>query len=223
MPRSKFLAYVQLLRLPNIFTAVADPLAGWLIAGGGRASQFALTIGASVGLYTAGIVFNDCFDYRRDCRDRPERPLPRGDIPVRVAWTIGTILFLTGLVLGGVNALPLAALIIFYNAFAKHFTWLGPATLGACRACNLALGMGGFAMHWPPIIILGAYVTSLSVVARREDVRPELRRLVKYLLLGIIAVDAALVLTITGDWTGAALVLSLLVPATMLGKIIPMT
>ena len=223
MPRFKLLAYVQLLRLPNIFTAVADPLAGWLIAGGGRASQFALTIGASVGLYTAGIVFNDCFDYRRDCRDRPERPLPRGDIPVRVAWTIGTILFLTGLVLGGVNALPLAALIIFYNAFAKHFTWLGPATLGTCRACNLALGMGGFAMHWPPIIILGAYVTSLSVVARREDVRPELRRLVKYLLLGIIAVDAALVLTITGDWTGAALVLSLLVPATMLGKIIPMT
>jgi len=219
MPRSKLLAYVQLLRLPNIFTAVADPLAGWLIAGGGRASQFALTIGASVGLYTAGIVFNDCFDYRRDCRDRPERPLPNGDIPVRVAWMLGTILFLTGLVLGGVNALPLAALIIFYNAFAKHFTWLGPATLGACRACNLALGMGGFAMHWPPVIILGAYVASLSVVARREDVR----RLVKYLLLGIIVVDAALVLTITGDWTGAALVLSLLVPATMLGKIIPMT
>ena len=222
MPRPKFLAYVQLLRLSNIFTAVADPLAGWLIAGIGRAPQFALTIGASVSLYTAGIVFNDCFDYRQDCRNRPERPLPRGDIPVHVAWTIGTILFLAGLVLGGVNALPLAVLIIFYNAFAKHFAWLGPASLGACRACNLALGMGGFAMHWPPII-LGAYVTGLSIVARREDVRPELRRLVKHLLLGIIVVDATLVLTITGDWTDTALVLSLLVPAAMLGKIIPMT
>ena len=222
MPRSKFLAYVQLLRLPNIFTAIADPLAGWLIAGGGRASQFALTIGASVGLYTAGIIFNDCFDCRRDCRDRPERPLPRGDIPVRVAWMLGTVLFLTGLVLGGVNALPLAALIVFYNVFANHSVWLGPATLGACRACNLALGMGGFAMHWLPVI-LGVYVAGLSLVARREDVRPELRRLVKHLLLGIIVVDAALVLTVAGDWTGTALVLSLLVPATMLGKIIPMT
>ena len=222
MPRSKFLAYVQLLRLPNIFTAIADPLAGWLIAGGGRASQFALTIGASVGLYTAGIIFNDCFDCRRDCRDRPERPLPRGDIPVRVAWMLGTVLFLTGLVLGGVNALPLAMLIVFYNVFAKHSVWLGPATLGACRACNLALGMGGFTMHWLPVI-LGAYVAGLSLVARREDVRPELRRLVKHLLLGIIVVDAALVLTVAGDWTGTALVLSLLVPATMLGKIIPMT
>ena len=222
MPRSKFLAYVQLLRLPNIFTAIADPLAGWLIAGGGRASQFALTIGASVGLYTAGIIFNDSFDCRRDCRDRPERPLPRGDIPVRVAWMLGTVLFLTGLVLGGVNALPLAMLIVFYNVFAKHSVWLGPATLGACRACNLALGMGGFTMHWLPVI-LGAYVAGLSLVARREDVRPELRRLVKHLLLGIIVVDAALVLTVAGDWTGTALVLSLLVPATMLGKIIPMT
>ena len=60
-------------------------------------------------------------------------------------------------------------------------------------------------------------------MARREEVRPELPRLVKHLLLGIIVVDAALVLSVAGDWTGAALVGSLLVPAVVLGKRIQMT
>jgi len=220
MPRAKSLAVVQLLRLPNLFTAVADPLAGWYLTG--CQGWLLLPVGASAFLYTAGIVLNDCVDYRRDCRDRPERPLPRGDFPVPVAWALGVVLLLAGLALGGVNAVPLAGLIIFYNAFAKRFVWLGPVTLGACRAGNLALGMGGVAPFWPPLI-LGAYVAGLSFVARREDARPELRRLVKRLLLGIIVVDAALVLTVTGNWTGAALVLALLVPAAVLGSSIPMT
>ena len=221
MPRAKLLAFAQLLRLPNLFTAVADPLAGWLLTGGGPAAELALRAGTSACLYTAGIVLNDCFDYRLDCRERPERPLPRGDIPVRLAWMLGVVLFLTGLALGGVNALPLAALIIFYNAFAKHFVWLAPVTLGACRACNLALGMGGFAPYWPPLI-LGAYVAGLTLIARREVMNPALRRVVKKMLLGIIVVDVGFV-ALTGDWTGTALVLSLLVPATALGKILPMT
>ena len=222
MAKTKPLAFAQLFRLPNVFTAVADPLAGWLIAGGNRGGQLALVLGASACLYTAGMVFNDCFDYRADCQARPERPLPRGAIPVPVAWWVGVILFLAGLACGGRNALPLAALIIFYNVVAKHFAALGPATLGACRACNLALGMGGFVPLWPPLL-LGMYVAGLSFVARREEVRPELRRWVKRLLLGIIAVDAGLVLTLTGDWGSAALVLGLLVPAVVLGRWIQMT
>lgn len=219
MPRAKLLAFAQLLRLPNLFTAVADPLAGWLLTG----SQGTLLspVGASACLYTAGIVLNDCFDYRLDCRERPERPLPSGEISARVAWTLGVVLFLAGLALGGVNALPLAALIVFYNAFAKRFVWLAPATLGACRACNLALGMGGFVPLWPPLI-LGAYVAGLTLIARWEVVKPTLRRVVKQMLLGIIVLDAGFVV-LTGDWVGAALVLSLLVPATILGRIIPMT
>ena len=219
---AKPLAYAQLLRLPNIFTAVADPLAGWLLVEGGRAAQLAISVGSSACLYTAGIVLNDCFDYRADCRDRPERPLPRGAIPVRVAWALGAVLFLGGIAVGGRAALPLAALIVFYNAVAKYFVGLGPVTLGACRTCNFALGMGGFALLWPPLV-LGAYVAGLSFVARREEVRPELRKLVKRLLLGIIMMDAVLVLAVTGDWTGAALVGSLLVPAVVLGKRIQMT
>ncbi len=219
MQRSKFSSLLQLLRLPNLFTAVADPLAGWLLTGG--RGTLLLPVATSAALYTAGIVLNDCFDYRLDCRERPERPLPRGDIPVSVAWTLGAVLFLTGLALGGVKALPLAALIIFYNAVAKKIVWLAPVTLGACRACNFALGMGGFAPLWPPVI-LGVYVAGLTLIARREVVEPSLRRVVKQMLLGIIVVDAGFVMT-TGDWLGAMLVLSLLLPAMVLAKMIPMT
>ena len=223
MPRAKPLALARLLRLPNLFTAVADPLAGWLLVGGNLPpARLGLLAGASACLYTSGMILNDCFDYRLDCRERPERPLPRGDLPVWMAWALGAVLFLAGLALGGVPALPLAALVIFYNVFAKRFAWLGPATLGACRSCNLALGMGGFSPLWPPLI-LGVYVASLAFVARREEVRPELRKTVKRMLLGIIVVDAALVLTVTGDWCGPALIAMLLVPAVILGKIIPMT
>ena len=219
MPRAKLLAFAKLLRLPNLFTAVADPLAGWLITG--SCGAVLLPVGSSACLYTAGIVLNDCFDYRLDCRERPERPLPQGDIPVSMAWLIGAILFLAGLTLGGSKALPLAALIIFYNAVAKKSVWLAPVTLGACRVCNFALGMGGFVPRWP-LVILGVYVAGLTLLARREVLQPALRRVVKQMLLGIIVVDAICV-AVTGDWLGAMLVLSLLVPATVLGKTIPMT
>ena len=51
-------AYAQLLRLPNVFTAVADPLAGWFFVGGGApAWNVSLLVAASACLYTAGIVF----------------------------------------------------------------------------------------------------------------------------------------------------------------------
>jgi 4-hydroxybenzoate polyprenyltransferase len=205
-------------RLPNLFTAVADPLAGWLMAGAG--GPILWPVAASAGLYTAGIVLNDCFDYAADCRDRPERPLPRGEIRLPVAWAIGVGLLAFGVLAGGWNAVPLAVLVLFYNAYSKRSGWLGPLTLGGCRAVNLSLG--GPALIWPPLI-LGGYVVVLALVARREDLRPELRRVVQRLLLGIIVLDALLVFAVTGEAIGALLVLSLLVPAWALGRMLPMT
>src|SRR5437773_2719540 len=124
---SKFLAYARLLRLPNIFTAAADPLAGWFLVGGGAPGwHLAVLVGAGACLYTAGIVFNDVFDYRLDCRERPERPLPSGAISRGAAATLGAALMAAGLALaravGAVTfgiALFLAAMIFFYNAWAK--------------------------------------------------------------------------------------------------------
>jgi len=207
-------AMADLLRLPNLFTAVADPLAGWFLAG--QAAPLASALGASACLYASGIVFNDAFDYAADCRDRPERPLPRGDLSRPFAWTLATVLMLGGLAFApNEKGLAIAGLMLFYNGVRK-WPWL----LGLCRALNMTLGMETV-IPWPPTI-LGAYVVVLSFIARREETLPRLRPLVKTLLLGIILLDAALVAA-AGHWSGAAVVLSLLVPAACLGRILAMT
>ena len=221
-------AFARLLRLPNVFTAVADPLAGWFLVGGGSpAWNIALLVGASACLYTAGIIYNDCFDYRLDCRERPERPLPCGEISRTTAATLATVLMIAGLGLallaGNVAlgiALFIAAMIFFYNSFAKHITLLGPLVLGSCRFANFLLGMRCSPPRlWYAPAILAAYAIALTFIAQREVERPAVRATVKRLLLGIIVVDAIL----TGDLVGSALVLSLLIPAFALGKLLPMT
>jgi 4-hydroxybenzoate polyprenyltransferase len=229
--RSKLLAYAQLMRLPNVFTAVADPLAGWFVVGGGDpAWQLALLTGASACLYTSGVVFNDVFDFDLDCVERPERPLPSGAISRRAGWTLATVLMITGLVLAalaGKFALGigvfLAAMIFFYNAWARRIATLRPLVLGSCRFANFLLGMryAPPQLWWMPAV-LGAYAGTITFLSRHEADNPGLQRAIKWLLLGIIVVDAALVAA-RGDWIGAAIVLTLIIPAMALGKMFAMT
>jgi 4-hydroxybenzoate polyprenyltransferase len=225
---AKFRAYAQLLRLPNVFTAIADPLAGWFLVGGGApAWHIVPLVATSASLYTAGIVLNDCFDYRLDCRERPERPLPRGAISRRVAWSLGIGLMVTGFGCAAMVSLPvfllagfIAGMILFYNAWAKRFVLLGPLTLGVCRFANFLLGMRCLPAHlWYAPVVLGVYVAVLTYLARNEVINPAVRLTVKRLLLGIIILDAIL----ARDPVGSVLILSLLIPAVALGKQIQMT
>lgn len=172
-----YLDYLRLFRLPNVFTAVADIIMGWLFAGGfGAWSQDGVTIGrfivamlASASLYTAGMVLNDVFDVEIDRKERPNRPLPSGRISMFAANAWGWGLLLAGLILaaatlfmhGGdyslasfvqwrvlVVALLLAGCIVGYNAGAK-LTPLGPLVMGACRFFNVLLGISaaGFSLE----------------------------------------------------------------------------
>jgi 4-hydroxybenzoate polyprenyltransferase len=231
--RPKFLAYAQLLRLPNAFTAMADPLAGWFAVGGGApAWQLPLLVGASACFYTAGIVFNDCCDYQLDSVERPERPLPSGAVPLKTAWTLGGALMITALALAalagpvplGVGAF-LGVMIFFYNAWARRFAVLRPLVLGTCRFANFLLGMRclPLRMWWMPAT-LGVYAGVITFLSRRETDNPAPQQVIQRLLLGIIVVDALVVrLSPFGDWVGALLVLSLLVPAAVLGRVFAMT
>ena len=72
MTRS-FLAWLQLLRLPNHATAVADVLAGFLVCTGPRPVDWPpaacwAAIAASLALYAAGMVLNDVYDVELDRR-----------------------------------------------------------------------------------------------------------------------------------------------------------
>ena len=83
-PGSTLLGYLQLLRLPNVFTAIADVLMGFLVTHAviqpGEGWILALLATTSVLLYMAGMVLNDVFDADVDARERPWRPIPSGRV-----------------------------------------------------------------------------------------------------------------------------------------------
>src|SRR5947209_15340499 len=90
--RGKITAYLQLIRLPNVLTAAADSLAGWLVVGGSLSEprHWLPLISASMVLYASGTALNDVFDLEIDRAERPGRPLPSGRVAIRIAaWSGG--------------------------------------------------------------------------------------------------------------------------------------
>src|SRR4051794_34232900 len=93
--------YLQLVRLPNVFTAAADSLAGWLLVQGSfrDPERWAPLVLASACTYAGGIVLNDVFDYEVDRVERPQRPLPSGRVDRKFATILGIVLLVAGLAL----------------------------------------------------------------------------------------------------------------------------
>jgi 4-hydroxybenzoate polyprenyltransferase len=93
-------AYLQLVRLPAVFTAMADIFLGFLLTHETflPARQFVALLAASSALYLAGMAFNDVFDRRLDAKERPDRPIPSGRISITAAVTLGVSLIVVGLV-----------------------------------------------------------------------------------------------------------------------------
>lgn len=146
-------AYLELFRLPNVFTAVSNVLMGALFVGPALIwPVVALLVAASGCLYLAGIVLNDVFDLAVDAQERPQRPLPSGRVSLSTARLLGVELLVVGVACGwgasyftgrvgsGAVASLLAAAVVLYDAAAKQ-TPLGPLVMGACRTLNVLLGM----------------------------------------------------------------------------------
>jgi len=179
--KDKILPYLQLMRFANIFTAMADVLAGYLIVSGMRMRfpDLAGLLLSSSCIYAGGCVLNDFCDKETDARERPFRPLPAGKISSREALILLLILLGLGLAaslwVGYSSALvagSLVTLVFSYNMGTKDRTHLGALNMGACRALNLVLGMsrGPFPMEiWPlfPIVSL-VHVFSLTLLSRFE-------------------------------------------------------
>jgi len=181
-------AYLQLLRVPNLFTAMADVTMGFLFThaalGPGDGWLFALLLAASTLLYAAGVVLNDVFDFEVDARERPHRPLPSGRVSLAAARWLGWELLVVGVALAwlaaflgddfrpGLVATILAGCIVLYNALLKR-TLAGPPTMGACRMLNVLLGMSVAAgpwqdEHWLVAGAIGTYIVGVTWFARRE-------------------------------------------------------
>ena len=91
-------AYLRLLRISAVFTALADVSMGFLLVQGSFSPilPFLLLALSSASLYCAGMVLNDVFDADLDLLERPERPIPSGQIDrVKAAW-LGAALLVLG-------------------------------------------------------------------------------------------------------------------------------
>ncbi len=92
-------AYLELLRPPNVTTAVGDVLAGFAVAGLGRPWILPWLLASTMCLYAGGVVLNDVFDLEIDRVERPERPIPSGRVSRQRAAILGSALLGSGVVL----------------------------------------------------------------------------------------------------------------------------
>jgi 4-hydroxybenzoate polyprenyltransferase len=167
-------AYLELIRAPAVFTALADVMLGFFFAY--RPNFFyesgfpwtppwtllAMLLGASALLYTAGMVLNDFFDAQVDARERRRRPIPSGRVGRGAAGWLGAVLLLGGVGLAWVASLyagglrsgligsGLTAAVLLYDGLLKK-TALGPLAMGACRMLNVLLGMSAGSKEFAPV------------------------------------------------------------------------
>jgi 4-hydroxybenzoate polyprenyltransferase len=189
VPRpSRVRLYLRLGRVSNLPTVWTNTLAGIVLAGGSRdlATLGRLAFALSL-FYVGGMFLNDAFDRKIDARERPERPIPSGQIAAGEVFGVGFGLLGTGLVLLVWNALlrseafgsvlvsgsVLGAVIVLYDAWHKQNP-LSPIVMGLCRAAlyvTAGLGAGGTLSSTLCVgaAVLGAYVVGLTFVARQEN------------------------------------------------------
>jgi hypothetical protein len=216
--------YAQLVRLPNVFTALADIGMAALVSGAlpGAWAAVLLVALASACLYCGGMVWNDYFDVEQDRRERPFRPIPSGRVLRREAAGLGGLLLLGGLVCACLvvllqNAVAadtapsfrgapvlLASLLIgailLYDGWLKR-TWAGPVGMGACRFFNVLLGVSAAPQQdWAAgtylALVVGLYIVGVTWFARTEARESRPAALAGAGLLMLVALALALPLPV---------------------------
>jgi len=166
--------WFQLIRLPLLFTVPADPLTGFLFAGGlVQGSQgyarVATVCFISFAMSLFGIITNDLADIQIDMTDHPDRPLPRGVVSPRAASYTAQLCFLAAVIpsfcLGWrFSFVTLVALISIYsyNFYVKYRPKRASVMMAVMRDLMFGLGIlivPGISI--PRILMLVAYGVGL--------------------------------------------------------------
>ena len=213
--------YLILGRVSNLPTVWTNTVAGVALAGAdvGPGWLALLALAFSL-LYTGGMYLNDAFDRETDARERPERPIPSGQVGARRVFAIGFGLLAAGVLLvGGATAagrgraavwaaLLLAGVITAYDAWHKANP-LSPVVMGLCRVLVYVTAALAVAGRVAPAVTGGAlvllcYLIGLTYVAKQENLT-EVRRLWPLVFLAAPFVYAGPALA----WTGTVTVLYL--------------
>jgi 4-hydroxybenzoate polyprenyltransferase len=149
---------------------------------------------------------NDAFDAPFDARQRPERPIPSGEVGARAVfiWGYGQMALGVALLAGfgiapALAGLTLAVAITFYDWHHK-LNVFGPAVMGLCRVLVYVGAALAFTLALPDALWIGAalmwcYLIGLTYVAKQEN----LGRVQNLWPLLFLAAPVA-----HGAWTAAA-------------------
>jgi 4-hydroxybenzoate polyprenyltransferase len=172
---------LKLGRVSNLPTVWTNTLAGAVLAGaGGFGPEFALMLLAFSLFYTGGMFLNDAFDAQFDAAQRPERPIPSGEVSGRKVFGYGYGMMAGGVaLLAWIGAAPalaglaLAAAITYYDWNHKN-NLFGPVVMGLCRVL-VYVGAGlCTTLALPSALWIGAglmlcYLIGLTYVAKQEN------------------------------------------------------
>lgn len=178
---------LRLGRVSNLPTVWTNALAGIALAG--TSPWHWATLPAAGGLslaYVGGMYLNDAFDRQIDARDRPDRPIPSGQVEPNTVFALGFGLLLGGVALllvaacgFGVSAewavlagLALGGAILAYNSHHKGNP-LGPLWMGTCRLLAYCAAGLAAAASLPPVLLAAAlvslcYLIGLTYAAKQE-------------------------------------------------------
>jgi len=179
---------LRLGRVSNLPTVWTNTLAGIVLAGGGVFETRTLPLLLALSLfYIAGMYLNDAFDRAIDARERPERPIPSGEVRARTVFAAGFGMMAAGLLcllwvgygfvagtgfypaLGG---LALGGAIVLYDWYHKDNP-VSPVLMGICRVLLYVTAGLAVTADLPPPLLLGAlallcYLIGLTYVANQE-------------------------------------------------------
>jgi 4-hydroxybenzoate polyprenyltransferase len=191
--------WAQLVRIPNVWTILADVGAAFLLVAGGAAAwpRLIAILLSAVALYWAGMILNDWFDLAQDQRERPNRPLASGAISHALAGRVGWALLAFGVIAAtvsgfvpangtvvtmvpGIIAFALAICIILYDGPLKK-TPVAPTLMGGCRTLSFLLGaspvvnLRSDAVWFSSDVMafaigFGTYIMGVTTIGRREAV-----------------------------------------------------
>jgi hypothetical protein len=174
-------------RVSNLPTVWTNTLAGVVLAGGPTDLRFPLLLLATSTFYVGGMWLNDAFDREIDARERPERPIPSGEVTARTVFAIGFGLLALGVLLlatigfgfaGGtgiwpvVSGLGLGAAIVLYDVWHKRNP-ISPLLMGLCRVMVYLTAGLAVVVGLPLLLVGGAlallcHLIGLTYIAKQE-------------------------------------------------------
>ena len=207
------LSALRLCRIGAWFSPAADVLAGSAITQVALGAPVLRAMLASTLIYGAGMVWNDIADRRLDATQRPERPVPRGDLSLPFAVSLGLALLAAGLWTSPCRAHHawIVGFVLLYDFLGKRVEWLGALNMGWLRAMNLGTGMalaeaqGALTDEGRRALLLaalcyGVYIVAVTILGIFEDAKSVPARAIATVQAAPPIVAFAGVAVVQGAW-----------------------